>query len=175
MTSSAEAAQARYALAHSQLGATDPGYYQLQQMALMMQAAENGAQYTSYTWVQNTRGVGFRLMKVTFDVEFSSEPIFTYGAAMVSVSARDYMPLGHGLVQQWLRGKDGRSYVGANVALLVELRYVPGYYLKGFTQTAGSSQPVPTLAHHLTFTAPAGPPTGTPTNTAAPRQTGLSK
>lgn len=176
MTSS-EAAQARYGLAASQVGAADAGTALQRQLADLIRQAENGIQFTSYTWVQSTRGVGFRLMKVTFDVAFAREPVFTYGAAMVSVSTRDYLPIGHGLVQQWLRGgKDNSEYVGANVALLVELRYTPGYSLTGFQSApGGSAQPVPTLAHHLTFTGPAGPLSGAVTNDATPRQTGLSK
>ncbi len=175
MTVSPEAAQARYGLAASQLQETDAGYYALQQQALGLQQ-ENGLQATTYTWVQSTRGAGFRIMKVAFDCAFTREPVFNYGAAMVSISTKDYMPLGYGLVQQWLRGgRNNADYVGANVALFVELRYMPGYFLKGFeTAPGGSGSPVPTVAHHLTFIGPAGPMTGTLTNDATVRDTGLS-
>jgi hypothetical protein len=126
---------------------------------------------TSFTWVQKTIGIGFRVMGVHFDVMFTAEPTFAPGAAILSISAADYMPYTQAILMYWNRDPKNGLYIGASVALAVELRHTPGFVLKNHS-SSGSDVPVPTVAHHLTFNGPSVP--APPGNTGGPKKTGMT-
>ncbi len=131
---------------------------------------------TQFTWHQRTIGAGFKLVTVDFDVWFTHEPVFMYGSALLAVSGPDYLPINNGCLVYWKRDVNSGCYVGAAVALTVDLRYVPGFHVKERTTGSGSSAAaIPQVGHHLTFSGPAMPNISSDgTGTANPKSTGIS-
>lgn len=132
------------------------------------------ARLTSFSWIQTTIGIGFKVVDVPFDVAFSAEPVFSCGAALLSITAGAFMPHTQALVMYWIRDPKSGTFTGAAVAVDVELRFHPGFYLSK-RDPAGSDIPVATVSHHLTFTGTAIPVAKKgPATKAGPKKTGMT-
>ncbi len=108
---------------------------------------------TSFTFIQSTRGSGWRQMGFVFDVSFSGEPVFTYGSALVRVNVAGHLPLGNAIVTRWIRDRNGR-FDGVLLAAHVQTVEAAGFKFGG--TTPGNAADVnPEVSHHFTFTGPA--------------------
>lgn len=122
-----------------------------QDSAARVQQQANAAQLTAYTYVQRTRDAGWRQIAVLFDVTFTDEPAFGYGASLVSVATTGYVPLGNAIVVRWAQDQRGH-YTGAVVVVSVQVSAAAAFKFDARLPT-GTDPLVahPVVAHHLTF------------------------
>lgn len=117
----------------------------------------NAVHNTTFTYIQQTRGVGHRVLNIEFDVVFSAEPVFTSGAALTGITHSGFLPVCSALVLRWSRNARG-AYVGVQLVVLVDLRVAAGFAPFGNLPAAGgSATPVVVVSHSLSFAGPARP------------------
>jgi hypothetical protein len=145
---------------------------QAQTHAETKQQQKNAAKLTTFTFVQNTTGIGYRHIGFLFDVTFSKEPVFSYGCQLVAITGEGELPAGAAIVTHWVQDKSGR-YNG--VLLVAQVTTILAGGFKYSSKSAGSpSLPKPVVAHNLTFTGPALPRTKSETTLAIGTLRGLA-
>ncbi len=133
----------------------------------------NAAKLTQFTFVQNTNGAGFRQIGFVFDVTFTSEPVFTYGCHLVSISALGYLPAGAAIVTHWVQDADGR-FNGVVLVVQVTLAGADGFAYSSKTRPGPQATAKVVVAHNLTFSAPALPRSKADTTLAIDTLTALT-
>ncbi len=114
------------------------------------------AKLTAFTYVQKTSGVGYRQMGILFDVTFSKEPVFTYGATLVSIATAGHLPVGNAIVTHWVQDAAGR-FNGVVAVVHVTAVDAPTFRYSSKTPDGTVENSKIVVAHNLTFTGPALP------------------
>jgi hypothetical protein len=127
-----------------------------QQRAERTRQVRNAAKLTAFTFVQNTNGVGYRQMGFLFDVTFSTEPVFSYGAQLVSIATAGHLPAGSAIVTHWVQDKGGR-FNGVVLVAQVTIASAGEFKYSSKTPVGPVADARVVVAHNLTFTGPALP------------------